>query len=124
MNYPGDSSLANEIKERIVSTFEQAIELTDSGSRKEALLGCDFVLRLDPLFEPARVLHKRLRADETEIATADLRAALAGTPVEDPGLSALEEAASDLEIGPDMAPPLAPEIFNEDPGLAPPAGGR
>ena len=71
MSYPGDASLASEIKERILSTFEQAIDLTEQGSRKEALLGCDFVLRLDPLFDPARILHKRLRADETEIRTDD-----------------------------------------------------
>ena len=50
MSYSGDPSLASEIKERIVSTFGQALDLTDKGSRREALLGCDFVLRLDPLF--------------------------------------------------------------------------
>jgi len=124
MSYSGDSSLSSDIRERILSTFEQALDLTDKGSRKEALLGCDFVLRLDPLFEPARVLHKRLRADESEIPTTDLRAALAGTPGEDLGLEAIEEAAADLEPGPDMSPPLAGASEAEAADFEPPAAAE
>ncbi|MDX1643725.1 MAG: hypothetical protein R3244_05120, partial [Thermoanaerobaculia bacterium] len=107
MTYPGDTSLSDEIKQRILTTFEQALDLTESGSRKEALLGCDFVLRLDPLFEPARVLHKRLRSDEEEIATGDLRAAVDG----DLGgaLDAIDEAAAELEPAEIVEPPPAPE---------------
>ena len=81
MSYPGDTSLSSDIKDRILKTFEQALDLSEKGSRKEALLGCDFVLRLDPLFEPARVLHKRLRDTESDVATDDLRSALAAMVV-------------------------------------------
>jgi tetratricopeptide (TPR) repeat protein len=73
MTYPGDTSLSDEIRERILTTFEQALDLAGAGSHREALLGCDFVLRLDPLFEPARVLHKRLSAGGDQIRVDDLR---------------------------------------------------
>lgn len=115
MSYPGDTSLSDDIKERILTTFEQALDLTDSGSRKEALLGCDFVLRLDPLFEPARVLHKRLRGEEGEITTEDLRSAIDGDV--DASLEAIDEAASDLEPAEIVEPPAA-EPAAEDPGLS------
>ncbi len=75
MNYPGNETLAEEIRERILSTFRQTLELAEKGDQSEAQLGCDFVLRLDPLFEPARKLHRRLRAATSElIDVADLRA--------------------------------------------------
>jgi len=112
MSYSGDTSLSNEIKERILTTFEQALDLSEGGSRKEALLGCDFVLRLDPLFEPARVLHRRLRDTEADVETADLRDALAsearsavaeGAP---PAVDGPPEAAEPGEPAPTEPPPL------------------
>lgn len=119
MTYPGDTSLSDEIKERILSTFQQALDLTESGSRKEALLGCDFVLRLDPLFEPARVLHKRLRSDEGEIAVDDLRQAVDGDV--SASLDVIDEAAGDLEPAEMIEPPPAPE--EEDSKIADDAAG-
>ncbi len=61
MSYPGDPSIPSEIQQRIYQTFRQAVELALKGSRQEALLGCDFVLRLDPRFELARQLADRLQ---------------------------------------------------------------
>jgi tetratricopeptide (TPR) repeat protein len=107
MSYPGDTSLSNEIKDRILTTFEQALELTESGSRKEALLGCDFVLRLDPLFEPARVLHKRLRDTDSEVLTEDLRGTLQGDPAAALSMDSLAAATEGLEVTESMEPPLA-----------------
>ena len=46
----------------MLDTFEQTLDLAGEGNRQEALLGCDFVLRMDPQFEPARLLQERLRA--------------------------------------------------------------
>ena len=51
MTYPGNETLAEEIRERILNTFRQTLELVENGDLREAQLGCDFVLRLDPLFE-------------------------------------------------------------------------
>lgn len=56
MNYPGDPAVSPEIRQRIYQTFRQAVELALRGNRQEALLGCDFVLRLDPRFDLARHL--------------------------------------------------------------------
>jgi tetratricopeptide (TPR) repeat protein len=60
MTYPGNPALSPEIQQRILDTFSQTVELAEHGSSQEAILGCDFILRLDPSFEPARVLRGRL----------------------------------------------------------------
>jgi|GEM_PF-643814 len=73
MTYPGNQSLASDVQQRIRSTFEHTLGLAEKGSRQEALLGCDFVLRMDPLFEPARRLQERLEAATGPLAVADLR---------------------------------------------------
>jgi tetratricopeptide (TPR) repeat protein len=73
MTYPGNQSLASDVQQRIRSTFEHTLGLAEKGSRQEALLGCDFVLRMDPLFEPARRLQERLEGTEGPLAVEDLR---------------------------------------------------
>ena len=118
MTYSGDSSLADDIRDRILATFGQALDLTEMGSRKEALLGCDFVLRLDPLFEPARVLHKRLSAGEP-IRTDDLRSALGGDADAAMGLDAMDAAAADLEVTGSLEPPPALEFEQGADGSSP-----
>lgn len=114
MSYPGDTSLSNEIKERILTTFDQALDLSEGGNRKEALLGCDFVLRLDPLFEPARVLHRRLRDTDTEVATEDLRSTVgsAGEATEE---SAPVVAEAPGESGQAVAEEIAHDLGVEEP---------
>ncbi len=62
MSYPGDPALASDVKQRILTTFQQTLELASKGSRQEALLGCDFILRLDPQFGPARTLQQLVQA--------------------------------------------------------------
>ena len=76
MTYPGNSSLSPDVQQRILSTFEQTLGLATEGSRQEALLGCDFVLRLDPQFEPARRLQERLKNGQGTVQVDDLRAAV------------------------------------------------
>lgn len=100
MNYAGNSSLSRDVQQRVLDTFEQTLNLAAEGSRQEALLGCDFVLRMDPQFEPARRLQERLRASSGAIvdlddlrpsappiqAPADLFASLDGLGLELPDL--------------------------------------
>ncbi len=57
MSYSGNPALSPDVQQRIRSTFEHTVGLAAAGSRQEALLGCDFVLRMDPQFEPARRLQ-------------------------------------------------------------------
>ena len=64
MSYSGDPTLAPDIQSRVLSTFDQTARLASEGKRQEALLGCDFILRLDPLFTPAQRLQEMLDAGE------------------------------------------------------------
>lgn len=72
MSYPGNTSLSQETKDRITSTFHQTLDLAKEGRHREAVLGCDFILRMDPLFQPARTLQERLQGTEGPVQTADL----------------------------------------------------
>jgi tetratricopeptide (TPR) repeat protein len=75
MTYPGNPSLAHDVQQRVLDTFGQTLDLAHEGSRQEALLGCDFVLRMDPQFDPARRLQERLRSSAGAVVdTDDLRA--------------------------------------------------
>ncbi|HYU35438.1 MAG TPA: hypothetical protein VEW48_25070 [Thermoanaerobaculia bacterium] len=71
MSYAGNPSLSRDVQQRVHDTFEQTLNLAAEGSRQEALLGCDFVLRMDPQFEPARRLQDRLRASAGAIVDLD-----------------------------------------------------
>ena len=62
MSYPGDPALASDVQQRILTTFQQTLDLASKGSRQESLLGCDFILRLDPQFGPARTLQQLVQA--------------------------------------------------------------
>ena len=78
MSYPGDPALASDVKQRILTTFQQTLELATKGSRQEALLGCDFILRLDPHFGPARTLQQLVQAGRSG---PDLAALFGGAEV-------------------------------------------
>jgi tetratricopeptide (TPR) repeat protein len=73
MSYAGNPSIAPEVRQRILGTFDQTLQLAGEGSRQEALLGCDFVLRMDPQFEPARRLQERLKSSTGPVRVDDLR---------------------------------------------------
>ncbi len=87
MTYPGDSKLSEDIRQRVESTFEQSHDLARQGKIQEASLGCEFVLRLDPLFEPAREFLQRLESGETDFGekepSADLEPATEDLDLED-----------------------------------------
>jgi hypothetical protein len=78
MSYPGNSTLGKETQQRLLKTFEQTLDLAQRGSAQEALLGCDFILRMDPQFEPARTLLARLNATTGPIDISDLRSSSSG----------------------------------------------
>jgi tetratricopeptide (TPR) repeat protein len=60
MSYPGNPSLTPDVQNRILTAFRQSVESAMRGNRDESLLGCDFVLRLDGQFAPARELQRML----------------------------------------------------------------
>ena len=77
MNYPGNPSLGDEVRQRILATFAQSLELAETGRPQEAALGCDFILELDPQFKPATELKERLAGGDGQ-SLDDLRAYVAG----------------------------------------------
>lgn len=136
MSYSGNQALSAEIQERILETFRQTLALVESSASQEALLGCDFILRLDPLFEPARTLHERLIANSGTVETDDLRALVEVDQTETPSAvdlftvdapadepQAKQPAAvveNDVEISKKSeAPPLKEAIVAPEPVSAP-----
>jgi hypothetical protein len=111
MTYPGNPSLPSDVQQRIRSTFDHTLGLAESGNRQEALLGCDFVLRMDPLFEPARRLQERLDKANGPLAIDDLRR-LADGPAPVPAATAAPAKHDFFQAAPE---PLWPELD----GLAP-----
>jgi tetratricopeptide (TPR) repeat protein len=88
MTYPGNPTLSPDVQRRILTTYRQSLQSAQQGNLDEALLGCDFVLRLDPQFEAARTLQQMLSARRPPEAYAELLAALdgAGAPAGDSDL--------------------------------------
>ncbi len=76
MTYPGNPSLSAEVQQRILTTYRQSLTSAESGNRDEALLGCDFVLRLDPEFTAARKLQQMLSTERPPEVYRDLISAL------------------------------------------------
>ena len=72
MDYPGNATLTREMQERILSTFKQTLTAAAAGNQQEAKLGCDFILRLDSLFAPARELLERMEVVEGPVPVQDL----------------------------------------------------
>ena len=81
MKYVGNTALSAQIQERILNTFQQTLSLAEEGNRQEALLGCDFILRLDPLFEPARQLQQRLKEGDGAVDIEAFRLAAGGEEI-------------------------------------------
>lgn len=61
MNYPGNASLSSAVKDRVVSTFQQSVQLFKSGRMDEVAAGCNLILQMDPSFDPARKLMEKAR---------------------------------------------------------------
>ncbi|MEO8277369.1 MAG: tetratricopeptide repeat protein [Thermoanaerobaculia bacterium] len=99
MSYPGDPALSADVKQRILTTFQQTLDLASKGNRQESLLGCDFILRLDPQFGPARTLQQLVQAGRSGPQLAELLGGAAGVaPASAPspsGAPRVAEPASD-----------------------------
>jgi len=67
MAYPGNPELSPQAQERVMTAFRQVVTKLQDGNREEALIGLEFVLRLDPTFAPALNLHQQLSAGSAEI---------------------------------------------------------
>src|SRR3954453_24161948 len=59
--YLGNPSLSNAVKDRVISTFQQTLSLYKQGRAEEVLSGCNLMLQMDPMFDPARKLMEKTR---------------------------------------------------------------
>jgi tetratricopeptide (TPR) repeat protein len=59
--YAGSPALSPEAREKVLQTFRHTLSLAQEGKNEEALLGCDFLLKMDARFAPARSLLELLR---------------------------------------------------------------
>ncbi len=60
-SYAGSPALAPEARDKVLQTFRHTLALAQEGKNEEALLGCDFLLKMDSRFAPARGLLEVLR---------------------------------------------------------------
>jgi tetratricopeptide (TPR) repeat protein len=72
MAYPGNPDLSSQAQDRVMTAFKQVVGKLQQGNREEALIGLEFVLRLDPAYAPARSLHQQLSSGATEIDLNDV----------------------------------------------------
>src|SRR5215813_13038555 len=59
--YLGNASLSTAVKERVLSTFQQTVALFKQGRTDEVIQGCGLILRMDPMFDPAKKLLEKAR---------------------------------------------------------------
>jgi hypothetical protein len=72
MGYPGNPELSAQAQERVLSAFRQVVSKLQDGQRENALIGLEFVLRLDPTFGPALNLQRQLASGSSEIDLSDI----------------------------------------------------
>lgn len=78
--YPGNPSLPQEVREKILSTFRHTLNLYGQGKLDDCLIGCDFILKMDPRFIPAKKLLEKAKNPAADVDVAGLESLVAGTP--------------------------------------------
>ena len=69
MAYPGDQELSVEAQNRVLAAFRQVVARMQEGQREDALIGLEFVLRMDPNFAPAINLQHQLSSGSGEVVS-------------------------------------------------------
>jgi len=128
--YAGSPALALEAREKVLETFRHTLALAQKGKNEEALLGCDFLLKMDARFAPARGLLEMLRGVAPG-APVDVDRFSDYLGVESAG-EALSESAPELPEAfpsPSPAPPSAVSatglddlVFGDEAGGSPASG--
>lgn len=67
MTYPGNPELSAQAQERVMSAFRQVVAKIQDGLSSEALIGLEFVLRLDPTFAPGVAIQEQLINGQSDI---------------------------------------------------------
>jgi tetratricopeptide (TPR) repeat protein len=78
--YPGNPSLPPEVRDKILSTFRHTLNLFKEGKAEDCQIGCDFILKMDPRFAPARQLMEKAKNPASAVDVAQLEALVLETP--------------------------------------------
>jgi tetratricopeptide (TPR) repeat protein len=78
--YPGNPSLPREVRDKILSTFKHTLNLYQEGKLDDCVIGCDFILKMDPRFSPARRLLEKAKNPAADVDLIELEAIVATTP--------------------------------------------
>ncbi|MGH9459141.1 MAG: tetratricopeptide repeat protein [Thermoanaerobaculia bacterium] len=70
--YPGNPALPSEVRQRVLTTFKQTLDLYNQGLLDDVVSGCEFLLKMDPLFAPAKKLLEKARNPAAPIDIAAL----------------------------------------------------
>jgi tetratricopeptide (TPR) repeat protein len=73
-SYPGNPSLPVEVREKILATFRHALNLFTSGNVSDCVIGCEFILKMDPRFTPAQRLREKARNRDSDVDVSELQA--------------------------------------------------
>ena len=79
--YPGNPSLPREVRDKILSTFKHTLSLYQDGKVDDCVIGCDFILKMDPRFSPARRLLEKAKNPAADVDLIELEAVVATTPM-------------------------------------------
>ena len=71
-HYSGNSSLSAAVKDRVSSTFEQTLALYGQGRKDEVIAGCNLILQMDPMFDPAKKLLEKTQNPASPIDVESL----------------------------------------------------
>ncbi|HEX7705094.1 MAG TPA: tetratricopeptide repeat protein [Thermoanaerobaculia bacterium] len=82
MTYSGNSSLPPAVQDRVLSTFEQALNLYRQGRTAEVVAGCNLISQMDPTFEPARQLLQKVENPSLPIEVDALVPRTSGDPIQ------------------------------------------
>ncbi len=77
--YPGNPSLPKEVRDKILSTFRHTLNLFKEGKADDCVIGCDFILKMDPRFAPARQLMEKAKNPAAAVDVGTLEAIVALT---------------------------------------------
>lgn len=135
--YPGSPSLAADAREKVTQTFQHTLELARAGRNEEALLGCDFILKMDGRYVPAKRLLETLRGvasgtvvDLSEFAGVGRPAARPASVAPAPNLAAsptliptAKQGMKPVQMPAAPAPPGPPGAAPDPFGFSAPAPG-
>ncbi len=88
--YPGNPSLPKEVREKILSTFRHTLNLYKEGKSDDCLIGCDFILKMDPRFAPARQLLEKTKNPAAAVDVGELESIVAATPTRQERVASVE----------------------------------